>query len=130
MDMPMWRSRWVEATVAAALLAAGGAAWAQEPSRVLRLRTEKVTLHDCADTARKTEFARKSFQGSWPVVSGSPAPPPGFLRVKVGDEERCVRAYAVETDRPIAASAECGAVVGSLQPRNAATRGLGEECKK
>ena len=131
--MSMQRSlRGSAAVLAALVLAAPAAAWAQDGVKVLRLRTEKVPLYDCADSAkRKLEFARKDFQGSWPVVAdGGAATPSGFLRVQVGAEQYCVRAYAVETDKPIAASSECGAVVASAQQKSAATRGLGSECKK
>jgi hypothetical protein len=129
--MRMQRSlRGSAAVLAALVLAAPAAARAQDGMKVLRLRTEKVPLYDCADSARrKTEFARKDFQGSWPVVSGGTTPS-GFLRVQVGGEQYCVRAYAVETDKPIAASSECGAVVAAAQQKSAATRGLGAECKK
>lgn len=119
-----------DVVLGALLLAAASTAWAQDTVKVLKLRTDRVTLYDCANGARKSEFARKDFQGSWPVVTSATPAPSGLLRVQVGAEQYCVRAYAVETDRPIAASAECGAVVAAAQPKSAATRGLGGECKK
>jgi hypothetical protein len=103
---------------------------AEQAVKVLRLRTEKVALYDCKDGSKKSDFSRGDFKDPWPVVGGSPAPPTGMIRVQVAGQPYCVRAYVVETDRPIAASAECGAVVASSQQKSAATRGLGEECKR
>jgi hypothetical protein len=85
-----------------------------------------VALLNCADGTRKGEFARDRFSEPWPVLSTAAG---GLLEVRVEGEPYCVRAYAVETNRVISASAECGAVVAAKQPKSAATRGLGEECK-
>ena len=119
--------------VGALLLAALGASWADEAAKatkVTKLRTEKVTLYDCKTGTRETDFFRNDFRDPWPIVPGSTAMQGGLLPVKVGDKQLCVRAYAVETDKPISASSECGAVVAMQEPKSAATRGLGGECKR
>lgn len=118
------------ALVTLCLAAADPAASAEPAVKVTRLRTEKVALYDCAEGSKKRDFSRSDFKDPWPVLAGSPAPPAGLLRVEVAGQPYCVRTYAVETDRPIAASSECGAVVASGQQKSAATRGLGEECKR
>ena len=122
--------RLCKAMAGAALLVAvaTAAAPAEDAWKVTRLRTEKVTLYDCKDPTKKTEFARKDFQDPWPVISGPSAG--GLLQVRVGGQPYCVRAYAVETNKPVSASSECGAVVAAGQPKSAATRGMGEECKQ
>ena len=128
--MRRWSVRWRDVAVVALLVVGAGTVGADEALKVTKLRTEKVTFYDCQDGSKKGEFARKDFQGSWPIIQGGTAPASGLVRVKVGEVEHCVRAYAVETNKPIAASAECGAMVAMNQPKSAATRGLGEECKK
>jgi len=110
------------------LLIAVATAAAQGASQVTKLRTPKVTLFDCATGAKKTDVAQKDFQGPWPVT-GQPTAD-GLLPVKVKDETACVRVYAVETDKVITTSSDCNAVVAANQPKSAATRGVGEDCKK
>jgi hypothetical protein len=120
--------RWLhprEALGVALLIATASPAAAEDALKVTKLRTEKVVLYDCADGTKKGEYARKDFQGPWPIVQGSPPPPGGLLRVQVGDSQYCVRAYAVEATRPVMANPECGAEIAALQPRSASTRGLG-----
>lgn len=129
--MRRWQVRLAEIVLLSVLPAVVSPAAGAEPGvKVVRLRTEKVALLDCTDGGKRGDFPRADFKDPWPVLAGSPAPPPGLVRVEVRGQPYCVRAYAVETDRPIAASAECGAVVASPQPKSAATRGLGEECKR
>jgi hypothetical protein len=106
------------------------AVWAGE-LQVTKLRTEKIGLYDCKDGTKKADFARKDFQGSWPVLQDqSVVASSGLLPVSVGGQPYCVKAYTVETNKPMAVSAECGAMVAAAQPKSAATRGLGEECQK
>ncbi len=115
------------------MLAAFGASWAGEAAKatkVTKLRTEKVTLYDCKTGTRQTDFLRKDFRDPWPVVAGPTDMQGSLLPVRVGDKELCVRAYAVETDKPILASCECGAEVTMQEPKSAAPRGLGGECKR
>jgi hypothetical protein len=119
-----------DAVVGLLLLGVWSGIGAEETLKVVKLRTEKVGLFDCKDSTKKSEFSKKEFREPWPVLStSSVTPPSGFLQVVVGGEHYCVRAYTVETNKPIPASAECGALVAVDQPKSAATRGLGKECK-
>jgi len=117
-----------DAVVAVGLLAVVGTATAQDAWKVTKLRTEKVALYDCKDGNKKSEYARKDFRDPWPVL-GLPTAG-GLLPVRVDGQSYCVRPYAVETNKPVAASSECGAVVAAGQAKSAATRGMGEECKR
>ena len=110
------------------LLMAVATAAAQGASQVTKLRTPKVTLFDCATGTKKADIAQKDFQGPWPVTG--PPTADGLLPVKVKDESACVRVYAVETDKVITTSSDCNAVVAANQPKSAAARGVGEDCKK
>lgn len=127
------RMRWREALGIAVLLAAGAPAWGQETFSVKGLRTEKVTLYDCNPEKDKRraqrEVARKDFTAAWPATR-DPASPL-YLRVQVDRAEYCVRAFAVETDRPVVIQkdAECGTMVAGKQPKTGATRGVGEACR-
>ena len=95
-----------------------------------KLENEHHELASAIDAtrAKKTDVAQKDFQGPWPVT-GQPTAD-GLLPVKVKDETACVRVYAVETDKVITTSSDCNAVVAANQPKSAATRGVGEDCKK
>jgi hypothetical protein len=110
--------RLLEVATVLLLIVATSATWADEALKVTKLRTEKITFYDCSDGTKTGEYARKDFQGAWPIVPSSTAPPSGLLR-----------AYAVETNKPISANPECGAIVAMAQPKSAATRGLGGDCK-
>jgi hypothetical protein len=116
------------AVIILVLLAAAVTAAAQEVWQVTKLRTPKVALYDCADGAKKMDFAQKDFQAPWPVTSGPTDA--GLLGVKVNGTDYCVRAYAVETNKAIAAKTDCGALVAANQPKMGATRGVGEDCDK
>jgi len=115
--------------VVAMLLGVVATAAAQDAVQVTKLRTPKVVLFDCADGSKKADFAQKDFQAPWPVLAGPSDA--GLLTVKVGAEQYCVRAYAVETNKPVAASSDCGALVAANQPKAGATRGVGGvDCKR
>jgi hypothetical protein len=103
-----------------------GAVWAQPDLKVIKLRTEKVALLDCENDPKKREFERAKFQGPWAVHESKP----GLLAVTLEGTRCWVKAYAVETNKPVDVRAECGAVVAEKQPRSAATRGIGEGCEK
>jgi Tfp pilus assembly protein PilE len=115
------------AVIVLLLLAAVTTAAAQEVWQVTKLRTPKVTLYDCANGKEKKHVAQKDFQPPWPVTSGPTEA--GLLVVKVEGSDYCVRAYAVETNKTIAAKSDCGALVAVNQPKSGATRGVGEDCK-
>jgi hypothetical protein len=109
------------------LLATVATAASQDASRVTKLRMPKVGLYKCPDgTEKLKEVSQSDFRGSWPVT-GKPTDS-GLLPVKVDGADYCVRMYAVETDKVISTSSDCGAVVASNQPKSGATRGVGENC--
>jgi hypothetical protein len=132
------RMRWREALGIALLLGGAGtaapaAAQGTEIFSVKGLRTEKVTLYDCNPEKDKRkavkDVARKDFRGPWLATRDSASPL--YLKVQVDQEEYCVRAFAVETDRTveIQKGVECNAMVAGKQPKTGATRGVGE-CAK
>jgi hypothetical protein len=127
--------QWRETLGIALLLggtSAGPGAAAEETWTVKGLRTEKVTLYDCHPDRDKRkpqmDVARKDFKGPW-VATRDPASPL-YLRVQVERVEYCVRAFAVDTDKPVTIQKdmECRAMVAGKQPKTGATRGVGEEC--
>ncbi len=132
------RMRWREALGIALLL--GGASGSAAPVAgeenetfsVKGLRTEKVTLYDCNPDKDKRkaqkDVARKDFRGPWSATRDLASTV--YLKVQVDGAEYCVRAFAVETDRPVAIKKdlECQAMVAGKQPKTGATRGVGE-CK-
>jgi hypothetical protein len=118
------------AAVGALFLVAPSASLAEPEVKVMKLRIDKVGLYDCKDGTKKLEYARKDFRAPWKVVpKSSVSPPPGFIQVEVDGQLYCVKAYAVETDKPIATSAECAPGTVS-SPRTGASRGLGEVCSQ
>lgn len=100
--------------------------WSQEKLEVTKLRTESVALLDCNDLSKQPKlFARSEFTKPWTVIEkGAPS---GLLKVKVDDQDYCVRPFAVETNKRVGAP-ECGVLLAA-GPRAAATRNLGGECK-
>jgi len=109
--------------------AAQAAPEAPRPTQVKGLRTPKVALYSCADSSKKEkEVSKAEFSGPWPVDPDEKVAA-GLLPVKVNGTVYCVRLYAVETDNPVKATSECGALVAANQPGMGATRGVGNECK-
>jgi hypothetical protein len=100
-------------------------AWAND--QVTGIRTEKIDLYDAPKGAKKGEVRKDAFKGPWPIVG---TPQDGFLQVRTDSGEFWVRRFAVETNQKIQSADECGVVVSGRQQKSAATRGLGEECKK
>jgi hypothetical protein len=92
-----------------------------------------VTLYDCNPKKDKTkpqrEVAKKDFKGSWPATRDPSSPV--YLKVQVDKSEYCVRAFAVEADKPVTAlrDNECGAMVAGRQMMTGATRSVGERCR-
>jgi hypothetical protein len=126
--------RWRDTLGIVLILAGSAGPAAAETFNVKGLRTEKVTLYDCNPDKDKrraqTEVTRKDFGPGWPATR-DPASPL-YLKVQVNGGEYCVRAFAVETDRPVAIQkdAECGAMIAGKQPKTGAIRGVGEECRR
>lgn len=124
--------RWRDALGFTLALSAVAAPVAAETFSVTALRTEKVTLYDCNPDKDKrkaqAEVDRKSFVPAWPATRDPVSPL--YLKVHANGGEYCVRAFAVQTDRPvrIEKDAECGAMVAGKQPKTGAIRGVGEKC--
>jgi hypothetical protein len=118
-----------DVTIALALLGLVGPALAQEV-QVTKLRTGKTTLYDC-DTGSKLDAAAQNNVPKLPwTVMGIPNEA-GLLKVTAEGQTFCVRAYSVETNKPVAAAHECQEVVAATQPRSGATRGVGgAECAR
>jgi hypothetical protein len=124
--------------VIAILLGVAVGTVAAQGRQVTKLRTDKVTLFSCAADEREgllgqfseenKEVARTTSPPEWPILS-EPSKA-GRLVVKVGEKLYCVRAYAVETNKPIHTEADCGTMVAAAQPRSGATRGLGQNCSQ
>jgi hypothetical protein len=117
-----------DVTIALAFLGFVGPAVAQEVE-VIKLRTAKPTLYKCETEAKLDDAAQKNVPKlPWKVL-GAPTEA-GLLRVTAGGETFCVRAYSVETNKPVAAAHECQEMVAANQPRSGATRGVGgAECR-
>lgn len=100
----------------------------QETFNVTRLRLSKVTLYKDCDPAKGTSFTREDLEKRkpWPATTD----PNTALHywVTLDGEKYCVKAFAVETDRPVAAVGECQTQVAGAPPRTGAVRGLGESC--
>ncbi len=114
-------------SLAGLMCSATAGAFADTSYNVIKLRGAKVALFDKPNGAKVGEVTKDQFKGLWRVTGG---PKEGHLQVQVDGKQVWVKTFAVETDRPVTASAECGATVAIAEPQSAATRGLGEECKK
>jgi len=113
--------------VALALLLVSGQATGQSAAgNVIKLRSASVGLYDKPNGIKIADFPRDQFRGRWKIVG---APKEGFVNVEVEGRPVWVKSYAVESDNRVVANSECGAIVASAQPKAAATRGLGEECR-
>lgn len=114
--------------LAVALIAAGTClAYAGEAVKVTKLRTAKVALFDAPEGSQVGEILREQFTpGSWTVLS---EPQRGYVQVAGNGATFWVKNFAIDTDRRIASSAECGVKLAGSERRMGATRGLGEECK-
>lgn len=98
---------------------------------VLSLRVDPLPLLTCDDQLKKEREATKSdLVQPWPAQQDQIRP--DILRVTVQEHVYCVKAFTVETSRPVAANPEEGRkACGPDQRRGmGGTRNLGKECKK
>jgi hypothetical protein len=118
-----------EAMAIALSLGAASAASAAD-LEVTALRTDPVRLYNCEKpTDEPRNFPKKDFKGPWKAAV-VPTAPAGFLQVLVGDTPYCVRAYSVQTNRPIPITAECERTRQAREEQKiAATRNVGEGCR-
>lgn len=118
--------------VGALLASASMASSAAEGYDVTELRSDKVALYekrvvDGTDKFEKVgEVKKEEFNGPWSVLSNSGT----RLEVKIKDKNYWVATYAVQTNKPVNAPADCGAVVTYSGAKYGVQRGLGEACKK
>ncbi|KXB32649.1 hypothetical protein AT959_00120 [Dechloromonas denitrificans] len=115
------------AFVATLLLAAGIQAASADAVNVTKLRLSRVVLFDAPNGAPVGEMLREQYvPGTW-TVSGLPEA--GFVQIRVDGKTFYVKNSAIDTDKRIASSAECGVKVAGKVEKIGATRALGEECK-
>lgn len=113
--------------LAAALLASILPATAAETVLVTKLRTAKVVLFDAPEGRQVGEIPRDQFvPGTWEVKG---EPQRGYVQVAGNGSTFWVKNFAIDTDRRIASTAECGVKLAGSERKMGATRGLGEECK-
>lgn len=100
---------------------------AAEAVHVTKLRTAKVVLFDAPEGNQIGEVLRDQFTpGSW-TVKGDPQR--GYVQVVGNGATFWVKNFAIDTNRRIASTAECGVQLAGSERKMGATRGLGEECK-
>lgn len=117
----------VSAVIATLLLSSASAAFAADVAKVTKLRLSKVVMFDGPNGAPIGEIQKDQYvAGSWQVAG---EPQAGYIKVNGDGKSFWVKAMAIDTDKRVATSAECGVkVVGSAE-KIGATRALGEECK-
>ncbi len=117
----------VPAVIATLLLSFAHLAAAADPVKVTKLRLGKVTMFDGPSGTPLGEIRKDQYvAGSWQVAG---EPQAGYIKINGDDKSFWVKSMAIDTDKRVATSAECGVkVVGSAE-NIGATRALGEECK-
>ncbi len=110
-----------------AFLSSGLYAASEAPPVVTKLRLQRVFKFDMPRGTPVGEMLKTDYvPNSWTVVG---VPEAGFILVKEKDTTFYVKSTAIDTDRRIASSAECGVKVGGRVEKIGATRALGEECQ-
>lgn len=117
------------AAVAVGTATLAGFAFAADPVLVTKLRPPKVVMFDAPENGSPVgEVGRDQYvAGAWTVAGEAKN---GYLPIKADGKSFWVKTFAVDTDRKVAASAECGVVLASAERKIGATRALGEECRK
>ncbi len=124
--------RWREAIVVALLLTATGAAWAEEAFNVVGLRMSKVTLYKDCNMDKGIPFTREDLDKRKPWRATRDSSTAVYYWVKMDDGNYCVKAFAVETDKPVPVvkDEECHTRVAGRPPKTGAVRGVGEGCSQ
>jgi hypothetical protein len=119
-----------EAVGAALLLIAGGAAWAQDAFNVTGLRMSRVTLYKDCNMEKGMPFTREDLEKRKPLRATKDPNTSVHYWVKLDDGNYCVKAFAVETDKPVPVvrDEECNTKVAGRPPKTGAIRGVGEKC--
>ena len=103
-------------------------AWSAETILLTKLRVAKIDLLDGPEGNKLGELTKEQFvAGSWIVTGGTQK---GFLPVRSEGKSYWVKTFSVATDKPVAASAECGVMLAANEKKIGGIRSLGEECKK
>ena len=119
------------ATVLFMSLVVADAASSQETLHVTGLRMNKVTLYKDCDTTKGVPFTREDLEKRKPWQATRDPSTALHYWVTMDGQKYCVRAFAVETDRPVTVGgdiAECQTRVAGSQPKTGAVRGVGESC--
>ena len=124
------RVRWREAAGAALVLIVGGAAWAQDAFNVTGLRMNRVTLYKDCNMEKGIPFTRDDLEKRKPLRATKDPNTSVHYWVKLDDGNYCVKAFAVETDKPVPVvkDEECNTKVAGRPPKTGAVRGVGEKC--
>lgn len=124
------RVRWRETAGAVLVLIAGGAAWAQEAFTVTGLRMNRVTVYKDCNMEKGIPFTRDDLEKRKPLRATRDPNTSVHYWVKLDDGDYCVKAFAVETDKPVPVvkDEECNTKVAGRPPKTGAVRGVGEKC--
>lgn len=115
------------AALALAAIFSAATAIAADPVRVTKLRLSRVVQYDAPSGKPEGEVQKEQYvPGSWTVLG---APESGYVKISGDGRTFYVRTSAIDTDRRISSSAECGVKVAGTVERIGATRALGEDCK-
>lgn len=99
---------------------------AAEPVLVTKLRLASVAQYDAPHGTVSGTVTREQYTpGAWSLAG---EPQAGWIRIEAGGNHFWVKNTAIDTNRRVASSADCGAKVGGASGQVAATRALGEEC--
>lgn len=115
------------AVVATLLFSFSLLASAADAVKVTKLRLGKVVMFDGPNGTPIGDIQKDQYvAGSWLVAS---EPQAGYIKVTGDGKSFWVKSMAIDTDKRVATSAECGVKVVGSSERIGATRALGEECK-
>lgn len=132
--------RWREAVVAAVALAGATAGWTPgvsaqgtpgpETFNIVGLRMSKVTLYRDCSMEKGVSLSREDLEKRKPWRATNDAKSAVYYWVKMDGGDYCVKAFAVETDRPVPVvkDEECRTRVAGRPPKTGAVRGVGESC--
>lgn len=100
---------------------------AEAPVVVNKLRLPRVVMFDAPRGTPIGEIQKTDYvAGAWTVAG---QPDEGFIRLSGNGKIFYVKTGAIDTDKRIASSAECGVKIAGKVEKIGATRALGEECK-
>ena len=102
-------------------------ATAAETVHVTKLRLSRVVMYDAPNGTAIGDVEKEQYvAGSW-TVAGEPQA--GFIKVNGNGKTFWVKNLAIDTDKKVTTSSECGVKIGGNVEKIGATRALGEGCK-